>query len=290
MKLGAVFQLLRPQQWIKNAFVLAPVFFAGMVTDADKLAASLLAALAFSLVASGIYVLNDVADAAHDRLHPKKKRRPVASGEVSLPHAALLGLGLGSAGLYAAYLCGWPTLAILLVYLAINVNYCLWLKHKAIADVFSVASGFVLRVLAGGAAAGVVVSQWLVIMTFLISLFLVLGKRRDDLTTDVEAGATLRPSLRGYTIAYVDVCLGLLTALLIMSYILYTLTSEVLHRRHGQYIYLSSALVLAGMFRYLQITIVKHESFSPTRVLFRDRFLQAVVGLWVLFFAGILYW
>jgi len=147
----------------------------------------------------------------------------------------------------------------------------------------------VLRVLAGGAASGIVVSQWLVIMTFLISLFLALGKRRDDLTLALDSGGTVRPSLRGYTVPYVDVCMGMLTAVLVMCYILYCLSPEVVHRRNGQWVYLSAVFVLAGMFRYLQITIVKKGSFSPTRVLYTDRFIQAVVIGWVAFFVGILY-
>ena len=285
----AAVRLLRPQQWVKNAFVVAPIFFAGQVGDARKLQVSILATLAFCLVASSVYVLNDIQDAAHDRLHPQKRFRPVAAGTLSMYQAAVLGLGCAFVGLYAASICAWPTLAIVGTYLAANVGYCVKLKHWAIADVFSIAAGFVLRVLAGGAAAGIMVSQWLVIMTFLISLFLALGKRRDDLTFGSVGGGSVRPALSGYTIPYVDMCMGLITSLLVMTYIFYCLSPDVVNRPNGRWVYLSSVFVLAGMFRYLQITVVMHGSFSPTRVLYTDRFIQVVVIGWIIFFAGILY-
>lgn len=282
-------RLLRPGQWVKNFFVFAPVFFAGQISDPAKLLPTGIAMLAFCLVASGVYVLNDLYDASHDRLHPSKRFRPIASRSVTPAQATVLGLASAAGGLYVASWCIWPTLAIVAVYLLVNVAYCLALKHRAIADVFSIALGFVLRVLAGGVASGIVVSQWLVIMTFLVSLFLALGKRRDDLTLALDSGGTVRPALRGYTIPYVDVCMGFLTAVLMMSYILYCLSPDVVHRRNGQWVYLTAVFVLAGMFRYLQITIVKQGSFSPTRVLYTDRFIQAVVVGWVAFFIGILY-
>lgn len=286
---AALMRLLRPHQWIKNAFVFAPLFFAGQAGDFRKLLAASMAAFSFCLVASAIYVLNDVRDVAHDRLHPKKRMRPIASGEVSIASAIVIGLLCLAVGMIVAVFCAWPTVIVVGSYLAINIAYCMGLKQRAIADVFSVASGFVLRVLAGGEATGIMISQWLVIMTFLISLFLVLGKRRDDLTVAAVTGKSLRPALQGYTIPYVDVCMGLLTAVLVMSYILYCLSPDVVHRRNGQYVYLSTVLVLAGMFRYLQIAIVKQGSFSPTQVLYQDRFLKLVITAWVVFFALVIY-
>lgn len=289
MRAIATLQLLRPQQWVKNVFVLTPIFFAGELGDVAKLQASIFAMLAFCLVASSVYVLNDIQDASLDRLHPQKRLRPVAAGRLSMHQAAVIGSCLASCGLYTALQCAWPTLVIVGTYLAVNVAYCLRLKHRAIVDVFSIAIGFVLRVLAGGAASGIVVSQWLVIMTFLISLFLALGKRRDDLALVVEGDGTVRPALSGYTLPYVDVCMGLITAVLVMSYILYCLSPDVVNRTNGNWVYLSSVFVLAGMFRYLQITIVMHGSFSPTRVLYTDCFIQLVVLGWVIFFVGVLY-
>lgn len=289
MPVRSLLQLLRPQQWLKNVFVFAPVFFAGQMGDRGKVAATALAAVAFCLMASAIYVLNDLLDAVNDRLHPQKKLRPIAARKVSMAQAGVLGVTCSAGGIYMASLCAWPTLGIGVAYMAINVAYCLRLKHTAIADLFSIATGFVLRVLAGGAATGIATSQWLVIMTFLLSLFLALGKRRDDLTIAAASGIAVRPVLRGYTIPFVDVCMGLLTAVLVMSYILYCLSPDVIQRRNGEWVYLSAILVLAGMFRYLQITIVKHGSFSPTRVLCHDRFIQAVVAVWTLFFFAVLY-
>lgn len=289
MLVRSLLQILRPQQWVKNAFVFAPIFFAGQLGDTSKLEGAASAAAAFCLMASAIYVLNDLMDVTHDRLHPKKSLRPIAAGRVSMMQACMVGLACGASGIYVAARCGRPALGVGVAYMVVNVAYCLRLKHTAIADVFSVAAGFVLRVLAGGAASGIVASQWLVIMTFLLALFLALGKRRDDLTIAEASGITVRPALRGYTIPFVDVCMGLLTAVLVMSYILYCLSSDVVHRRNGQWVYLSAVFVLAGMFRYLQITIVKKGSFSPTRVLYSDRFIQAVVAAWTLFFFAILY-
>ena len=285
----AVLSLLRPGHWIKNLLVLLPLFFAGQADDPRKLAAALLAAAALCLVASGIYVLNDLLDVEFDRLHPRKRQRPLAAGRIPVSAAWLLSLASIAAGLGIAAQAAWPTVVTVGAYLALNVAYCLGLKHQAIVDVFSVATGFVLRVLAGGQATGIAVSPWLVIMTFLLALFLVLGKRRDDLAIADPTAAGMRPALRGYTVPFVDVCMGLLTSLLAMTYILYCLSPEVVQRRHGQWVYLSSVLVLAGIFRYLQIAIVRQGTFCPTQVFLQDRFIQAVVLLWVMFFVQIIY-
>jgi len=282
-------RLLRINQWVKNAFVFAPLFFSGQLRDTGKLGATVLASLAFCLVASSVYVLNDIRDATQDRLHPDKRSRPIAAGLVSPIVASVIGIICAIAALLIAGACRWPTVLIIAFYLGTSAAYCLGLKNVAVADVFIVALGFVLRVLAGGVAAEVAVSQWLVIMTFLISLFLALGKRRDDLTILSTTGTSLRKSLGGYTIAYVDVCMGMLSAVLVMCYILYCLSPDVTHRRHGELVYLSALFVLAGMFRYLQVTIVHEGSFSPTRVLYSDRFIQAAVASWILFFSLILY-
>jgi len=288
-QLSGIVRLLRINQWVKNLFVLAPLFFSGRFMEHDLIQSALLAVLAFCLAASAVYVLNDLRDVESDRQHPEKKHRPIAAGSVPVPLASVIAIIFAVAALFIAYSIGTGATAIIATYLIMNVGYSLGLKHVSVLDVFFVAFGFVLRVAIGGVATGIIVSHWLIIMTFLLALFLAFGKRRDDLAIAVEKGITLRRSIKGYSLAFVDMCMGLLTSVLLMSYILYCLSPDVLDRANGHLFYISAIFVLAGMFRYLQITMVEKGSYSPTKVLYTDRFIQGAVLSWVLFFVYVLY-
>lgn len=281
--------MLRVNQWVKNLFVLAPIFFSGRFMDGDLMQAALLAVLAFCLAASAVYVLNDLRDVESDRQHPEKKHRPIAAGTVPVALASTIAVVAAVAALLISYRIGAGAMVIVATYLLMNIGYSLGLKNISILDVFFVAFGFVLRVAIGGVATGIAVSHWLIIMTFLLALFLALGKRRDDLAIAIEKGITLRKSIKGYSLGFVDTCMGLLTSVLLMSYILYCLSPDVLERINGNLFYISSIFVLAGMFRYLQIAMVEKGSYSPTKVLYTDRFIQGAVLSWILFFVYVLY-
>ena len=292
MTLSSLIRLLRPLQWAKNLFVFIPMFFSGNLLNAEDWVEGAIAFVCFSMVASGVYCLNDLKDVEADRLHPTKRLRPIASGEVSVGSARAIMLLLMAGGLCIAWF-GLPetpsATAIIATYLLINIAYCLGLKKFAIIDVFIVATGFVLRVLAGGMACDIWVSPWLICMTFLLALFLAFAKRRDDVALMESEGVVVRKNIVRYNSAFLNQTLGILAAVTMMSYIMYTVSPEVEARLGSQYIFITSVFVLAGILRYLQVAIVDLRSGSPTKILARDRFIQFTILGWILTFIAIIY-
>lgn len=286
--MNAYLKLLRPQQWIKNLFVFIPAFFAGKVwllVESPKL---ILTFIAFCLIASAVYIFNDLRDLEFDRLHELKRQRPLATGAVPVRNAVALMIILAIASIFIAFYISNNIPFIIGGYAALNLIYSLGLKHFSLIDISFIAIGFVLRVLAGGLAIDVTVSKWLVMMTFLLASCLALGKRRDDLLLDIEK-EDLRPALKGYTLGFIDTCLVVLGVATIVCYIMYTVSEEVVQRLHSDNIYLTSIFVILGMLRFLQISMVEENSGSPTDILLRDRFIQILIGLWLASFAFIIY-
>ncbi|MEQ1605759.1 MAG: UbiA prenyltransferase family protein [Pyrinomonadaceae bacterium] len=281
-------RLLRPHQWIKNIFVLIPAFFAGKIglfVSDYKLA---VAFVAFCAIASAVYILNDFYDLEKDKLHELKRNRPLATGAVSIKAAIVLMLALAAFAVGTSLFVGLTYFYVIAGYFSLNLIYSLVLKHVSLIDISLIAVGFVLRVLAGGFAAQVPVSKWLILMTFLLACCLALGKRRDDLLLDVDKH-DLRPSLQGYTLPFIDTCLIVLGGTTIVCYIMYTVSEEVVHRLHSDHIYLTSVFVIIGILRFLQIAIVEQKSGSPTLILLKDTMIQAMIGLWFVAFLVILY-
>ena len=284
--------LIRPQQWIKNGFVLIPRFFGGRLLNADDVIASVVTFFAFSFAASAIYCFNDIVDVDADRRHPVKCHRPIASGAVSVPtaYALMAVLALLSALLlfFLPQRAG-ETAGIVAFYFLLNMAYCLWLKRHAIIDVCTVAFGFVLRILAGGMACEVAVSNWLVLMTFLLALFLSFAKRRDDVLRMNETGEPPRRNTIRYNITFVNQAITVTGTVTLVCYIMYTVSPEVVSRFHAPYLYLTSIFVLVGLLRYMQLTVVDEVSGDPTKILLRDRFTQAIVVAWIMVFLLIIY-
>ena len=284
--------LIRPQQWIKNGFVLIPMFFGGRLLNADDAIASVVTFFAFSFAASAIYCFNDIVDVDADRRHPVKCHRPIASGAVSVPtaYALMAVLALLSALLlfFLPQRAG-ETAGIVAFYFLLNMAYCLWLKRHAIIDVCTVAFGFVLRILAGGMACDVAVSNWLVLMTFLLALFLSFAKRRDDVLRMNETGEPPRRNTIRYNITFVNQAITITGTVTLVCYIMYTVSPEVVSRFHAPYLYLTSIFVLVGLLRYMQLTVVDEVSGDPTKILLRDRFTQAIVVAWIMSFLLIIY-
>ena len=284
--------LIRPQQWIKNGFVLIPMFFGGRLLNADDVIASVVTFFAFSFAASAIYCFNDIVDVEADRRHPVKCHRPIASGAVSVPtaYALMVILVLLSALLlfFLPQRAG-ETAGIVAFYFLLNMAYCLWLKRHAIIDVCTVAFGFVLRILAGGMACNVAVSNWLVLMTFLLALFLSFAKRRDDVLRMNETGEPPRRNTIRYNITFVNQAITITGTVTLVCYIMYTVSPEVVSRFHAPYLYLTSIFVLVGLLRYMQLTVVDEVSGDPTKILLRDRFTQAIVVAWIMAFLLIIY-
>ena len=284
--------LIRPQQWIKNGFVLIPMFFGGRLLNVDDAIASVVTFFAFSFAASAIYCFNDIVDVDADRRHPVKCHRPIASGAVSVPTAyALMAVLVLLSALLLFFLPqrAGETAGIVAFYFLLNLAYCIWLKRHAIIDVCTVAFGFVLRILAGGMACDVAVSNWLVLMTFLLALFLSFAKRRDDVLRMNETGEPPRRNTIRYNITFVNQAITITGTVTLVCYIMYTVSPEVVSRFHAPHLYLTSIFVLVGLLRYMQLTVVDEVSGDPTKILLRDRFTQAIVVAWIMAFLLIIY-
>ncbi|MCK9374515.1 MAG: decaprenyl-phosphate phosphoribosyltransferase [Syntrophobacterales bacterium] len=282
-------QLARPHQFFKNGFVWLPIFFGAKLADLGALEQTLIAFAAFCCAAGGVYVLNDLKDVEEDRRHPTKKNRPLASGAIEPPGAMMfMAVLLILAALLGALLPRPDFLLILGAYLLLNVAYSFFLKHRAIIDIVCIALGFVLRVLAGGVAAAVPISHWIVILTFLLAIFLALAKRRDDLLLAAE-GQSTRRSIDGYSLEFVSISMAVMAAVIIVAYILYTVSPDTIKKHGTDRLYLTGFWVVLGLLRYLQLALVENHTASPTKILLQDRFLQAVLTLWVLSFFFLIY-
>ena len=280
--------LLRPHQWIKNAFVAAPLFFTPAALYWHNLVDVVLGVGCFSAMASAIYILNDWRDRESDRKHPQKQLRPLAAGAVGGTTAALVGLAL--AGASAAVSLIWLPhgfTVVLAIYVIQNLAYNLWLKQVAILDVLCIAIGFVLRIYAGGQLIAITPTVWIVACTLLLALFLAFAKRRDDLVLGVDDEHRL--SLSGYNLPFIDASLAIVLAALVVSYLLYTTQPENMARLHSDKLFLTAPFVIAGVLRYLQVTLVEHRSGSPTRLALTDPFLILTILGWVATFAWLIY-
>lgn len=289
--LSALFKLIRVKQWVKNLFLFIPSFFAGHIFETRELFMVLLGAIAFSFVASGVYVINDYRDREVDRLHPKKKLRPLASGEVKLSTAWALMIGLITAGLLLAGSVNIIFFFMLAGYLVLNLGYSFGLKHVPILDLFIVSVGFLIRVYSGGVIAGLEITHWLSLMILLLALFLILAKRRDDLLINGKNknGAVIRKSTTKYNLTYINSCITLLSAVMIVAYIMYTVSPEVTERFQSDYLFITTIFVIAGIMRYLQIVFVEKNSGSPTNIFIKDKFILATVVCWIVSFYIIIY-
>ena len=279
-------KLLRVEQWVKNLFVFAPLFFSGNITHFDLLFKSVFAFIIFSLVASSIYIINDYSDIESDRKHPQKKDRPLASGAISKSSAKVILAVLlviiailifVSQDFLAQNL--WKFTIIIAFYFLMNLAYTFKLKHIAIVDVMIISIGFVLRVLAGGYATGILISQWAILLTFVLALVLAIGKRRGELINAQISGKT-RKALDGYNVQFADIALSISCALAIVCYLMFTLSPEVQQRFHPRVFYTVIFVVFAFL-RYLQQTLVYNKTESPTKIIYKDRYIQVTLVLWL---------
>jgi decaprenyl-phosphate phosphoribosyltransferase len=284
-------RLLRPEQWVKNGFVAAPLFFTPEAVNRANLGRVAIAVIMFSLLASAVYVFNDWCDRDADRLHPTKRLRPLASGAVS-PAAGLAwaAVSLAAGTVLGALFLPPAALALALAYAAMSALYSARLKHVAILDVLVVATGFVLRIEVGSAAIAITPTVWIVVCTFLLALFLALAKRRDDLVKLAKTTSdSHRPALSGYNLPFVDTAVAVVLAALLVSYLIYTTDAAVIAKFHTDKLYLTAPFVAAGVLRYLQIALVEQRSGSPTDLALTDRFLILSIIGWIVVFAALLY-
>lgn len=288
-----ILRLIRPKQWIKNLFVFLPVFFGGAILNHTAMIHTFIAFVSFCLAASSVYCLNDIVDAEEDRRHPVKCSRPIASGAITERQAVVMEVVLALLSLAILFLLPTPKRLQLLtltgIYLVLNGAYCARLKNFAIIDVLIVATGFVLRVLAGGFSGEVEPSQWLVLMTFLLTLFLSFAKRRDDVLRMEQTGIAPRKNTIRYNLTFVNQAITITASVTLVCYIMYTVSPDVTSRFDTDKLYLTSVFVLAGLLRYIQIAVVDKQSGDPTKVILRDRLTQLIVAAWLLTFLFIIY-
>jgi decaprenyl-phosphate phosphoribosyltransferase len=284
-------KLLRPKDWAKNLFLIVPSFFAGQFFVPSQVPRILEGFIAFCFFASGIYIINDYRDIEDDRKHPVKCKRPLASGMVKKPAAVAICVGLLIVGGFMGWLADphFHFLFILGIYFILNLFYSFGLKNIAILDILILSTGFVLRVKGGAVISNVETSEWLIIMTFLLSLFMAIAKRRDDLLLKGTTGTDMRKSMSGYNLDFLNTMLGLSSAIIIVAYINYTISPITVMRLGTYRLYYSSIFVIAGLMRYLQITFVLKKSGSPTEILYKDFFIQITLVLWIISIYLILY-
>lgn len=289
----SILRLTRPKQWIKNMFVFIPMFFGGELFDLHSVWLAVLTFFAFSLVASSIYCYNDIVDIDADRNHPVKCLRPIASGEVSIRLSYILMtltfcLGMGVLLLLPPEVMS-QVMAVIVFYYVLNLAYCSKLKQFAILDVCIVAFGFVLRILAGGFACELALSNWIVIMTFLLTLFMSFAKRRDDVLRMNSTGEAPRKNTVRYNLTFINQAITITASVTLVCYIMYCVSPEVSERFDTPYLYLTFVFVLLGLLRYIQIAVVDEKSGDPTKIILRDHFSQIIVVAWLLSFLLMIY-
>lgn len=287
-------KLLRVEQWVKNLFVFVPLFFSGNIKHLDLLSKSIFAFVIFSLAASIVYILNDYNDIEADRKHPEKRRRPLASGAISKSKAlsilAVLVVIDVALIFFAQFYFNeilWKFALIIGIYFVMNLAYTFKLKHVPIIDIFIIATGFVLRVQAGGYITGIFISQWATLLTFVLALVLAIGKRRGELINAQVSGKTRR-ALDGYNVQFADIALSISVTLAIICYLMFTLSPEIQLKLHKAVFYTVIFVVFAFL-RYLQQTLVYNRTESPTKIVYRDRYIQITLILWVAAFLILIY-
>lgn len=285
-----LYQLLRatrPQQWIKNLFVLPALVFSGHALEADYVLRALAGLLCFCALSGAVYLGNDILDLPQDRLHPEKCRRPIAAGLVSVPVAALAALLLSATALAGAFWLRPPFGMLALAYALLNLAYSWKLKHLVLIDVLIVASGFLLRALGGALVIAVGISTWFILCTFTLALFLAVVKRRQELVGLAQGAGQHRSTLDQYNLPFLDQVISVLTSSALVCYALYA--TGVGESQTGSHMQLTIPFVLYGILRYLYLVYRQGEGANPTAVIWRDRPLQVALVLWGLACAAGIY-
>ena len=286
--LKALIKAMRPRQWIKNIFIFAPLVFDKKLTDPTALLKTIAGALLFSLVASSVYLLNDISDVEADRLHPRKKHRPIASSALSIPVASASATLLILVGLGLAYFISPAFFIVCLIYFTLNISYSLWLKHIVILDVLLLSSFYVIRVAAGVTIIDVErFSPWLYMAATSVALLMGIGKRRGELLKAQDEANSSRKVLKNYTLPFLDNLLMIVLTITIMTYSLYTFVAPNLPESHVTM--LTIPFVIFGVFRYLYLLQVEGHGETPEEIVVQDRPFQINMLLWGLSILAIFY-
>ncbi len=279
---------MRVNQWVKNLFVFLPVFFSGKLFDVGLFIESFYGFLIFSFVASSIYIINDYVDIEKDKKHPEKKNRPLASGKISKKNALVLFFVLVVFSSILIFLFGNKQVAILVaIYFFMNLAYSFKLKQIAILDVMIIALGFLLRVFVGGYMTGILITDWTILLVFDLALILALGKRRGELI-NVDLEGITRKSLDGYNLNFLNSALSITCTVAVICYMMFILSPETQSKFH-HYIVYTFVFVFAAVLRYLQQTFVYLKTESPTKLIFKDHFLQFLIIMWGISYILLIY-
>ena len=280
---------LRPHQWVKNLFVLAPLLFGQKLTDLGALTNATIGFAAFCMLSSAVYIFNDWWDAEEDRAHPEKRNRPISSGALSASLALFVALVLVAGGIALGFVVGKVFAGICLVYSLLMAAYCMWLKRAIVLDAMTIAGGFVLRVLAGAVAVQVAATHWLIACTFLLALFLAFAKRRQELLILEDGAMNHREVLNHYSLSYLDSVINIVIGASIVCYALYTVAPETVARFGTDNLVYGTAFVVYGMLRYLALIRDQAKGGNPTKLLLSDLPLLMTLAGWALYNGAVIY-
>ncbi len=281
MVVKEIFNSLRPQQWIKNFFIFAALIFSQNIFTLSLVAKTVVAFVSFCVISSALYILNDLKDIEEDKRHPVKSKRPLASGRLKKSYAILSFFVLSALAFILAVTLNINFLIVTLVYFFLQIAYSFWLKHVVILDVFVIATGFLIRVVAGGLAIEVSLSSWLLICTILLALFLAMGKRRHELVLLDDEAKDHRPILKEYNPYFLDQMIAVVTASTVIAYCLYTISAETVAKFGTRDLLYTVPFVLYGIFRYLYLIHQRHEGGTPETLIIKDKPLLIDIFLWI---------
>ena len=277
-----VFLSMRPEQWIKNLFVFTALLFSKNLFNLSKDIEALAGFIIFCIITGCTYLINDLVDLEKDKLHPIKSQRPIASGKLRKTTAIKIVIFVCSVGLFLAFYLNFFFGIIVLIYFLLNIGYSLYLKSIVIIDVVTIAAGFVLRVLGGAVVISATASQWLILCTILLALFLGFSKRRHELILLEDAAASHRNVLKHYSPYFLDQMIAVVTASTVICYALYTMSKDTVEKLGTSKLIYTIPFVLYGIFRYLYLVHKKEEGGSPTEIMFTDKPMIINVSLWVI--------
>jgi len=283
-----ILKSMRPQQWLKNLFIYAPIFFSQNIFEVPLLIKATVAFITFCILSGALYTFNDLKDIEEDKQHPQKSKRPLALGKLKKSTAVISIIILTALAFVSAGIINKEFLAICLIYCGLQIAYSIWLKHVIILDVFVVAAGFLIRVVAGGLAIDVSLSSWLLICTTLLALFLAMSKRRHELVLLEDNAHNHRSILREYSPYLLDQMIAVVTASTLIAYSLYTISTETITKFGTRKLIYTIPFVLYGIFRYLYLVHQKSEGGSPEALIIKDKPLLIDIFLWVMTVALIL--
>jgi len=281
-KIKDTLTLCRVEQYIKNLFVFAPLFFSFNFTY-ENIYYSIITFILFCILASSIYILNDILDVNEDRLHEIKKNRPIAIKTISSDFGIKLSLIFLLISLSLSYLINFYVSIIFIIYFIINILYSYKLKHIPIIDITIISTGFILRLYAGGYAINEMITYWIIIMTFILAFFIALAKRRDDVFM-LSKGYMTRKSIDGYNLKFINISLVVIPFLIIILYLAFTFDNDVILKFNTKYLWTTTVFVFLGLFRYVYLIFYKNLSHDPTKLFLSDKYMQFIIVSWLSMF------